>query len=133
MADYSDIGPTCQKIEDMIGFARPMIGRWPPFYRYTLGEDIYREMILLLRLATKARLKFCNKTTLQELDTEKEIVKVLVRQANQTEFTDKSGNKRKLLSDHSYGVWAEKLVEIGRLIGGWLQSIKDKEKDKSRP
>lgn len=127
-ADYTDIGPTCQKIEDMMGFARPIIGRWPPFYRYTLGEDIYEEMILLLRLATKARLKYYNKTTLQELDTEKEILKALVRQANKTEFTDKSGNKRKLLSDHSYGVWAEKLVEIGRLIGGWLQSIKDKSK-----
>ncbi len=127
-ADYSDVGPTCQKIEDMIGFARPMIGRWPPFYRYTLGEDIYREMIDLLRLATKARLKYYNKTTLQELDTEKEILKALVRQANKTEFTDKNRNKRKLLSDHSYGVWAEKLVEIGKLIGGWLQSIKDKSK-----
>lgn len=127
-ADSTDIGPTCQKIEDMMGFARPIIGRWPPFYRYTLGEDIYEEMILLLRLATKARLKYYNKTTLQELDTEKEILKALVRQANKTEFTDKSGNKRKLLSDHSYGVWAEKLVEIGRLIGGWLQSIKEKSK-----
>lgn len=127
-ADFSDIGPTCQKIEDMMGFARPIIGRWPPFYRYTLGEDIYEEMILLLRLATKARLKYYNKTTLQELDTEKEILKALVWQANKTEFTDKSGNKRKLLSDHSYGVWAEKLVEIGRLIGGWLQSIKEKSK-----
>lgn len=127
-ADFSDIGPTCQKIEDMMGYARPIIGRWPPFYRYTLGEDIYREMILLLRLATRARLKYYNKTTLQELDTEKEILKALIRQANKTEFTDKSGNKRKLLSDHSYGVWAEKLVEIGRLIGGWLQSIKDKSK-----
>ena len=71
--DFGYIGPTCQKIEDMIAFARPIIGRWPPFYRYTLGEDVYRQMIQLLRLATKARLKYYNKTTLQELDTEKEL------------------------------------------------------------
>ena len=125
--DFGYIGPTCQKIEDMIAFARPIIGRWPPFYRYTLGEDIYRQMIQLLRLATKARLKYYNKTTLQELDTEKEILKVFIRQANKTAFTDKSGNDRKLLSDHTYGVWAEKLVEIGRLIGGWIQGV-NKEK-----
>lgn len=125
--DFSYIGPTCQKIEDMIEYARPMLNRWPPFYRYTLGEDIYRQMILLLRLATKARLKYFNKTTLQELDTEKEILKMLVRQANRTSFADRNGQTRKLLNDHSYGVWSEKLVEIGKLIGGWIQGI-NKEK-----
>lgn len=126
--NFSDIGPTCLKIEDMIDFARPIIQRWPPFYRYTLGEDIYRQMITLLRLATKARLKHYSKTTLQELDTEKEILKVFIRQANRAEYTDKSGKQRKVLSDHTYGVWSEKMVEIGRLIGGWIQSIRTGEK-----
>lgn len=126
--NFSDIGPTCLKIEDMIDFARPIIQRWPPFYRYTLGEDIYRQMISLLRLATKARLKHYSKTTLQELDTEKEILKVFVRQANRATYTDKSGKERKVLSDNTYGVWAEKLAEIGRLIGGWIQSIRAGEK-----
>lgn len=126
--DFTNIGPTCQKIEDMIAYARPIIGRWPVFYRYTLGEDIYRQMILLLRLATKARLRHYNKTTLQELDTEKEILKTLIRLANGTEYGDKDGGRRKLLSDHSYGVWSEKMVEIGRLIGGWIASV-TKEKD----
>lgn len=126
--NFSDIGPTCLKIEDMIDFARPIIQRWPPFYRYTLGEEIYRQMITLLRLATKARLKHYGKTTLQELDTEKEILKVFIRQANRAEYTDKSGKQRKVLSDHTYGVWSEKMVEIGRLIGGWIQSIMAGEK-----
>lgn len=126
--NFSDIGPTCLKIEDMIDFARPIIQRWPPFYRYTLGEEIYRQMITLLRLATKARLKHYGKTTLQELDTEKEILKVFIRQANRAEYTDKSGKQRKVLSDHTYGVWSEKMVEIGRLIGGWIQSIRAEEK-----
>lgn len=126
--NFSDIGPTCLKIEDMIDFARPIIQRWPPFYRYTLGEEIYRQMITLLRLSTKARLKHYGKATLQELDTEKEILKVFIRQANRAEYTDKSGKQRKVLSDHTYGVWSEKMVEIGRLIGGWIQSIRAGEK-----
>ena len=71
--DFSSVGPTCQKIEDLIEYARPILNRWPPFYRYTIGAQIYSELIYLLRLATKARLKYYNKTTLQELDTEKEI------------------------------------------------------------
>ena len=90
--DFSSVGPTCQKIEDLIEYARPILNRWPPFYRYTIGEQIYSELIYLLRLATKARLKYYNKTTLQELDTEKEILKALMRQANKTVFVDKKGD-----------------------------------------
>ena len=27
------------------------------------------------------------------------------------------------ISLHTYGVWAEKLVEIGKMIGGWLKAV----------
>ena len=130
--DFSSVGLTCQKIEDLIEYARPILNRWPPFYRYTIGEQIYLELISLLRLATKARLKYYNKTTLQELDTEKEILKALMRQANKTVFVDKKGEQRRLLSNHSYGVWAEKMVEIGKLIGGWIQSINKEKQERNR-
>lgn len=123
--DFSNIGPTCQKIADMQKHGREMIARWPRFYRDDLGVDIKKEMREMLRLATKARLKHYNKTTLAELDTEKELLKVLLREANETEFRDKRGEKRKLLSDHSYGVWVEMVVEIGRLIGGWMNAIEE--------
>ena len=89
----------------------------------------------MLRLATKARLKYYSKTTLTELDTEKEILKVYLREANETTFRDKRGEMRKLLSNHTYGVWSEKVVEIGKLIGGWIQAVKadrDGEKNPSR-
>ena len=75
------------------------------------------------------------KTTLTELDTEKEILKVYLREANETTFRDKRGEMRKLLSNHTYGVWSEKVVEIGKLIGGWIQAVKadrDGEKNPSR-
>lgn len=123
--DFSNIGPTCQKIADMQKYGREIIARWPRFYRDDLGVDIKKEMREMLRLATKARLKHYNKTTLAELDTEKELLKVLLHEANGTEFRDKRGEKRKLLSDHSYGVWAEMVVEIGRLIGGWMNAIEE--------
>lgn len=123
--DFSNIGPTCQKIADMMQFGREIVDKWPRFYRDDLGLDIKREMREMLRLATKARLKYYNKTTLQELDTEKEILKIYLREANATKFRDKRGEQRKLLSDHTYGVWSEKVVEIGRLVGGWISSIKN--------
>ncbi len=115
--DYDNPGPCCQKIKDMINYAQPMIGRWPPFYRYTLGEQILNEMLLMLRLATKARLRWMNKSTLADLDTSKEVLKAFVEEANSTIFTDKSGNKRRLLSDHSFGEWSAQIEVIGKLIG----------------
>lgn len=130
--NFSNIGPTCQKIADMMKFGREIIDKWPRFYRDDLGVDIKREMREMLRLATKARLKYYSKTTLTELDTEKEILKVYLREANETVFRDKRGEMRKLLSNHTYGVWSEKVVEIGKLIGGWIQAVKsDKEGDKN--
>jgi hypothetical protein len=32
-------------------------------------------------------------------------------------------NALKLFSNHTYGVLAEKMDEVGRMIGGWLKSI----------
>lgn len=119
-------GPCCQKIEDMINYARPMISRWPPFHRYTLGEDIMQEMYMMLRLATKARLRYMNKSTLAELDTSKAVLEAFVRSANGVVFTDRSGCKRRLITDRSFGEWTEKINEIGALIGGWMSSVKDR-------
>lgn len=66
--------------------------------------------------------------------TEKEILKIYLREANATKFRDKRGEQRKLLSDHTYGVWSEKVVEIGRLVGGWISSIKnEKDGEKGNP
>lgn len=124
--DFSNIGPTCIKIADMMKYGREIVDRWPRFYRDDLGADVKHQMREMLRLATKARLKYYNKTTLQELDTEKEILKVYLREANDTTIKTRSGETRKLLSDHSYGVWSEKIAEIGKLIGGWMQAINEK-------
>lgn len=129
--DAANPGPTCQKIKDMIHYARPMIQRWPPFHKFTLGEDIMREMYLMLRLATKARLRYMNKSTLADLDTSKEFLKALVEEANEVIFTDRKGQQRRLLSDHSFGVWSDQITEIGKLIGGWINAVEGR-KNKDR-
>ena len=124
-------GPCCQKIDDMIQYARPIIERWPAFHKYTIGEDIMQEMLTMLRLATKARLRYMNKSTLADLDTSNAVLNVFIQQANKIIFTDRKGNTRRLLSDQSFGVWSGYTEEIGKLIGGWLNSVKDR-KNSSR-
>lgn len=124
--DKSNPGPCCQKIDDMIQYARPIIERWPNFYKRSLGQEIMAEMYAMLRYATKARLRYMNKSTLAELDTSKAILEVFIQQANKIEFTDRSGKKRRLLTDQSFGVWSQKTAEIGYLIGGWIHSVSER-------
>ena len=124
--DSANPGPCCKKIDDMIQYARPMIARWPAFHKYTLGEDIMLEMYTMLRLATKARLRYMNRSTLADLDTSKAVLDVFVRQANSVIFTDRNGRERRLLTDQSFGVWSAKIAEIGALIGGWMNRVSDR-------
>lgn len=131
--DAANPGPCCQKIEDMMDWSDGVIGRWPPFYKFTLGEEIEKEMLLMLRLATKARLRYMNKSTLADLDTSKEILKAMTRRANRVKFIDRKGQERRLLSDHSFGVWSDQIDEIGKLIGGWINAVEGrKNSDKKK-
>lgn len=81
------------------------------------------EMLTMLRLATKARLRYYNKTTLADLDTSKAVLECFLRQANEIEFTDRSGNRRRLITDKNFESWSLRITEIGKIIGGWIQSV----------
>ena len=130
--DRSNPGPCCQKIDDMIQYARPIVERWPSFHNRSLGVDIMQEMYTMLRLATKARLRYMNKSTLADLDTSKAVLDIFIQQANKIIFTDKSGKTRRLLTDQSYGEWSKKIDEIGALIGGWMNSVSGRKSGDSR-
>jgi hypothetical protein len=130
--DKSNPGPCCQKIDDMIQYARPIVERWPSFHKRSLGVDIMQEMYTMLRLATKARLRYMNKSTLADLDTSKAVLDIFIQQANKIIFTDKSGKTRRLLTDQSYGEWSKKIDEIGALIGGWMNSVSGRKSGDSR-
>ena len=130
--DRSNPGPCCQKIDDMIQYARPIVERWPSFHKRSLGVDIMQEMYTMLRLATKARLRYMNKSTLADLDTSKAVLDIFIQQANKIIFTDKSGKTRRLLTDQSYGEWSKKIDEVGALIGGWMNSVSGRKSGDSR-
>lgn len=130
--DRSNPGPCCQKIDDMIQYARPIVERWPSFHKRSLGVDIMQEMYTMLRLATKARMRYMNKSTLADLDTSKAVLDIFIQQANKIIFTDKSGKTRRLLTDQSYGEWSKKIDEIGALIGGWMNSVSGRKSGDSR-
>ena len=110
-------------------YGRSILDKWPRYWKSTLGADIENEMLSMLRLATKARLHYMNQSTLKDLDVSKAMLDMFLREANATMFTDKKGEKRRLLTNQSYGTWTGFTVEIGKLIGAWIKSTADRKTD----
>jgi hypothetical protein len=73
-------------------------------------------MDLMLERTIEAQKKYYKKTTLQELDVEIAKMKAYLRLSHQLRF----------LPDKKYEIWSGMVVEIGKMLGGWLKTVKAK-------
>ena len=103
-----------QKVEDMITYGYTALRQFPRSEKHTLAADIKQSMYKLLYLVIVTNKKYHKKTTMQELDSELDFLRSLIRVAMQLKF----------LPFKKYENWAGMLNEIGRMIGGWFKSIK---------
>lgn len=78
-----------------------------------LVVDIKRCMDVMLERIIEANKKYYKKTTLQELDVEVEKLKAYVRLSYNLGF----------LPPKKYEQWSGLVVEIGRMVGGWIKSV----------
>ncbi len=102
-----------QKLFDMIEYGYQAIQQFPKSEKYALGTDIKRCMDVMLERCIEAKKKYYKKTTLQELDVEKEKLLAYLRLAHTLGF----------LPIKKYEIWCEKAVEIGKMLGGWLKTV----------
>lgn len=106
-----------EKCRAMMEFAYMALRDIPRDYRYTLGADIRNSGQRLIQLIIRGKKRYYKKTTLEDMDIELDTLRALV------DIAADNG----VISRGEYGVWAEKLDEIGRLIGGWQRSIRTKQ------
>ena len=102
-----------QKIYDMMLYAYPITAQFPKSEKFTLVADIKKQVDILLERCIEAKKKYFKKSTLQEMDVANEKLMVYIRLSCDLHY----------ISVHTYGVWADKLVEIGKMIGGWLKAV----------
>lgn len=102
-----------QKVQDMMSYGYPMLRQFPKSEKFSLAQDIRDSMNQLLRYTVTEEKKHSKKTTAENMDVENGVLQSYIRIANQLG----------LLSNHAYGVWSAKLVEIGKMIGGLLKSV----------
>ncbi|NHM25476.1 MULTISPECIES: diversity-generating retroelement protein Avd [Desulfofundulus] len=103
-----------QKCEDMIAYGYTALRQFPKSERYTLAADIKKSMYRLLNLIIAANKKYYKKTTFQEMDVELDYLRSLIRLAMQLGF----------LPFKKYENWAAMLNEIGKMLGGWMKSMR---------
>lgn len=103
-----------QKIFDMMEYGYGALAQYPKSEKFALVTDIKRSMDTMLERTIEAQKKYYKKTTLQELDVEIMKLKAYLRLSLNLGF----------LPMKKYEIWSGKVVEIGKMLGGWLKSVK---------
>ena len=104
-----------QKIYDMILYAYPALEQMPKSQKFSLAQDMKHCMDKIMRLTIAANKKYTKRTTLQELDVEIAALKVYLRIAYDLKY----------LPPKKYEVWSGMMVEIGKMVGGWIRSQRE--------
>ena len=101
-----------QKHYDLILYAFPIINRFPKAQRFVLGQQIQNCLLDIAKLIVQANKQRGKLPTLAEIDIELEKLRLLIRLAKDL----------RLLAMKQYGLIAERIDEIGRLLGDWIKS-----------
>ena len=108
-----------QKIYDMILYGYPALEQFPRSQKFSLAQDIKHCMDQVMRLTITANKKYTKRTTLRDLDVEVASLKVYLRMAFDLKY----------LPPKKYEVWSRMVVEVGKMVGGWIKSQEEPEAD----
>lgn len=101
-----------QKIYDMTKYGYQALAQFPKSEKFALVADIKRCMHAILERGIEAQKKYYKKTTLQDMDVEIAKLKAFLRLSQELGF----------LPFRKYEIWSKKVVEIGKMLGGWIKS-----------
>lgn len=87
--------------------------QFPKSEKHTLSAEIRRSMYEIDRYIIRAQKRYFKKTTLQDLDIEIAHLRTKIRLAKDLEF----------LPFNKYENWEKMIVELGRMVGGWLKKL----------
>lgn len=110
-----------EKIYEMIRYGSPALLQFPRTERYELAGKIRNRMYGMLEYAVIIEKKYYKKTTLQDLDVELDVLRHLIRLAADRNLYP---NNTACLPFKKYEHWAKLLDEIGRMIGGYIKTVK---------
>ena len=108
--------PILQKVYDFYRELYLVVEKMPKKDKYTLGEKMQKTTLDLMELLIKAGYveKIKKSPALDQAAVKLDLLKTLVRLAQDL----------KAISSNKYLLLEEKLQEVGRMLGGWIKSLK---------
>lgn len=104
--------PIFTKLYDFYNLLTHAISSFPKTKRYTLGQEIDRQILLSIEILLSIPLKDEKISALKNLGVKIDLLKILLRLAKDNQC----------LSEKDYLLLQTNLAEIGRMLGGWIRS-----------
>ncbi len=105
-----------EKCKEMIRYGYIALRQLPRHEKHVLSAEIRQSMLQVQRLIITAFKRYHKKTTLTDLDIELAVLKRQVRLAKELQYLDIK----------KYAIWVALIVELGKMIGGWIRSVNSK-------
>ncbi|MDD2647095.1 MAG: diversity-generating retroelement protein Avd [Patescibacteria group bacterium] len=104
--------PIFQKIYDLILWLHPVINKFPKSQRFVLGQQIENTILEVLKTIIQANAERNKTAYLKQASIDLDKLRILIRLSKDLKF----------VSLKQYSLTAEKINEIGKMLGGWLKS-----------
>lgn len=98
-----------QKTYDFMLWLHPVVAKFPKNQRFVLGQRIEMKTLDLIHSMIVANAERDKSATLKQASVELDELRILLRLSKDLHFVNVK----------QYGVAAEKLNEVGRLLAGW--------------
>jgi hypothetical protein len=101
------------KVYDFVLWLVQKVENFPRGYKFTVGDRLTAQGLDLMTTLVEAAYSRDKEDLLQHAN----------RKINSTRYLLRLAKDLKLMSIDSYGFSAEKLDEIGRMVGGWRKAV----------
>lgn len=101
------------KAYDFVLWLLPKVENFPRAHKFTVGDRLTAQGLDLMTTLVEAAYSHEKGDLLQQAN----------RKINSTRYLLRLAKDLKLMSVDSYGFSAEKLDEIGRMVGGWRKAV----------
>ena len=114
MASYNDL-VIFQKAYDLILWSYPVINQFPKTQRFVLGQQIESTLVIILKKMIHA-----NK---ERGEKRMEIIKEISVNIDEIFILFRLAKDLRMISVKKYGISAEKINEVAKLLGGWQKQL----------
>ena len=102
-----------QKVYDLILWLYPTVNKFPKSQRFVLGQQIENTVLEILKGTIQANQESDKLPYLKQISVDLDKLRILIRLSKDLKF----------ISIRQYQFAAEKINEIGRILGGWMKKF----------